>query len=134
MRQKLRIVYLFAMLGLMVANAQAETTEESAGKFPRQSLFTKRTTLPSNTVDTHVIRVQFPKGYKTPVHTHEGPGPRYVLKGKLKVEDSGETKVYSAGEVFWETGAAMTVENVDTSTAEILIFELTPVKSDDSMK
>ena len=43
MKQKLRIVYLFAMLGLMVANAQAETTEESAGKFTRQSLFTKRT-------------------------------------------------------------------------------------------
>jgi quercetin dioxygenase-like cupin family protein len=78
--------------------------------------------------------MQFPKGYKTPVHTHEGPGPRYVLKGKLKVEDSGETQIYGAGEVFWETGAAMTVENVDTSTAEILIFELTPVKSDDSMK
>jgi quercetin dioxygenase-like cupin family protein len=134
MRQKLRIMYLFAMLGLMVANAQAETTEKSAGKFTRQSLYTKRAALPSSTMDTHVIRVQFPKGYKTPVHTHEGSGPRYVLKGKLKVEDSGETKVYGAGEVFWETGAAMTVENVGTSTAEILIFELAPVKSDGSMK
>ena len=133
MRQKLRIAFL-VMLGLVLVSAQAETTEKSAGKFIRQSLFTKRATLPSNTLDTRVVRVQFPKGYKTPEHTHEGPGPRYVLKGKLKVEDSGETKVYSAGDVFWETGAVMTVENVGTGKAEILIFELAPVKSEDSKK
>jgi quercetin dioxygenase-like cupin family protein len=73
--------------------------------------------------------VQFPKGYKTPLHTHEGPGPRYVLKGKLKVEDGGQSNVFSPGEVFWETGAEMTVENVGKGEAEIIIFEMAPAKT-----
>ena len=119
-----------AMLGLAALDAVAENTAESHGKLSRQSLFKKRATLPSNTVDANVIRVYFPKGYKTPLHTHEGPGPRYVLKGRLKVEDSGETNVFGPGDVFWETGAAMTVENVGGGEAEILIFELAPVKGD----
>lgn len=134
MKQKIRFIYLVAVLGLIVFEAQAENAPESTNKFSRQSLFKKRTTLPSNTVDTNVIHVKFPKGYKTPVHTHEGPGPRYVIKGKLSVEDNGETNVYGPGKVFWETGAAMTVENIGATEAEILIFELAPVAADKPMK
>jgi quercetin dioxygenase-like cupin family protein len=88
----------------------------------------KRVTLTSNSVDSKVIRVQFPKGYKTPAHTHEGPGPRYVVKGKLRVEDNGESNVFSAGEIFWETGGLMTVENIGDDQAEIIIFEMVAVK------
>jgi quercetin dioxygenase-like cupin family protein len=79
-------------------------------------------------VESRVIRVQFPSGYKTPLHTHEGPGPRYVLKGRLRVEDSGQIQVYGPGDVFWETGAAMTVENISGGDAELVIFELAPPK------
>ncbi len=85
-------------------------------------------TLTANTVESKVIRVQFPQGYKTPLHTHEGPGPRYVVKGKLRVEDGGESHVFNTGEVFWETGQAMTVENIGEGEAEIIIFEMAPVK------
>jgi quercetin dioxygenase-like cupin family protein len=70
--------------------------------------------------------VHFPSGYKTPMHTHEGPGPRYVLKGKVRVEDNGKTQVYGPGDVFWETGAAMTVQSVSGDDAEMVIFEIAP--------
>lgn len=95
---------------------------------PRQVLLKKRVDLPANQVQTNVIRVKFPSGYKTPLHTHEGPGPRYVLKGRLKVEDAGETHTYGSGDVFWESGQAMTVENIGGGDAEIVIFELAPAK------
>ncbi|QSA97470.1 cupin domain-containing protein [Methylococcus sp. EFPC2] len=104
--------------------------EEFQPALSRELLLEKAVTLPSNSVTTKLIRVQFPSGYKTPVHTHDGPGPRYVLKGKLRVEDAGESRVYGPGDVFWETGAAMTVESVGGGDAEIVIFELAPPKSE----
>lgn len=94
----------------------------------RQLLLNKEVTLPSNTVVTNLIRVQFPSGYKTPLHTHEGQGPRYVLKGRIKIVDAGSSTVYTQGDVFWETGQEMTVENIGGGDAEIVIFELAPVK------
>lgn len=94
----------------------------------RSTLLQKNVELPSNAINAKVIKVTFPPAFKTPLHTHEGPGPRYIIKGKLKVVDNGSTKTYSAGEVFWETGAEMTVENITQDTAEIVIFEMAPVK------
>lgn len=112
--------------GLLFANGPVLAGES---KFSRELLLKKPVTLPSQNIETHVIRVTFPKGYKTPLHTHEGPGPRYVLKGKLKVVDAGETKEYGQGEVFWETGSEMTVENVGSGEAAIVIFEMAPSKT-----
>ncbi|MFO1418974.1 MAG: cupin domain-containing protein [Methylotetracoccus sp.] len=91
---------------------------------PRQVLMEKATELPSNRVNARVVRVAFPKGYKSPLHTHEGPGPRYVLKGKVRIEESGQINTYGPGEVFWETGQWMTVENVGEDEAVMIIFEL----------
>jgi quercetin dioxygenase-like cupin family protein len=124
-----RIFYLASTLGLFLATSPAANAEESSAKFSRELLLKKHVTLAAKEVDTNVIRVQFPKGYKTPLHTHEGPGPRYVLKGKLKVEDGGQSNVFGPGEVFWETGAEMTVENVGKGEAEIIIFEMAPAKT-----
>ncbi|MBD9362851.1 cupin domain-containing protein [Methylomonas fluvii] len=128
MQQSIRVCYLFAVSGLLTCLAPFAQADEAASKFSRDMLMTKPVTLPSKDVETHVLRVRFPKGYKTPLHTHEGPGPRYVVMGKLKVVDDGETKVYNQGEVFWETGAEMTVENVGKGEAEIIIFELAAAK------
>lgn len=124
-----RIFYQASALGLFLAASPAANAEESSTKFSRELLLKKHVTLAAKEVDTNVIRVQFPKGYKTPLHTHEGPGPRYVLKGKLKVEDGGQSNVFGPGEVFWETGAEMTVENVGKGEAEIIIFEMAPAKT-----
>jgi quercetin dioxygenase-like cupin family protein len=124
-----RVSYLTSALALLVSVSPLVSADESASKFSRELLLKKPISLTSKEVESHVLRVQFPKGYKTPLHTHEGPGPRYVVRGKLQVEDDGQTKVYSQGEVFWETGAEMTVENVGKGEAEIIIFELAPAKS-----
>lgn len=124
-----RIFYLAVALGLFLATSLAANAEESSAKFSRELLLKKHVTLAAKEVDTNVIRVRFPKGYKTPLHTHEGPGPRYVLKGKLRVEDGGQSNVFGPGDVFWETGAEMTVENVGKGEAEIIIFEMAPAKT-----
>ncbi len=94
----------------------------------RTVLLEKKLELPSPSIDAKMIKVTFPFGFKTPWHTHEGPGPRYVVKGTLKVVEHGKASTYSAGEVFWETGELMSVENVGDDAAELIIFELAPVK------
>ncbi len=97
-------------------------------KINRTVLLENKLELPSNNVNAKIIRVTFPPAFKTPWHTHEGPGPRYVVKGKLKVVEGGKTDTFSAGEVFWESGHLMSVENIGEDSAEIIIFELAPVK------
>jgi len=114
--------------GLLSSTAFAANNDLSPSSLMRQILLKKNVTLPANTIESKVIRVTFPQGFKTPVHTHEGPGPRYVVKGRLRVEDAGESHVFNAREVFWETGEAMTVENIGGGEAEIIIFEMAPAK------
>lgn len=94
----------------------------------RQTLMNKIVQAPAATLETHVIRVQFPPGFKSAEHTHDGPGPRYVVSGRVRVEDSGVTKDFGPGDVFWETGGPMTIANIGGSDAEMVIFELAPAK------
>ena len=129
MKSPLSALCWLSLSGLLWSFSQGVLADEVKGAFSRESLLKKHVTLSSREIDSHVIRVRFPKAYKTPLHTHEGPGPRYVLKGKLKVEDGGQSKVYGQGEVFWETGEAMTIENVGKGEAEIIIFEMIPIKT-----
>ena len=129
MKHTRRLLYLASSF-LLLAIGQVAHADESVAKFSRELLLKKHVSLPAKDIDTNVIRVKFPKAYKTPLHTHEGPGPRYVLKGKLKIEDNGQTNIYGQGEVFWETGAEMTVENVGKGEAEIIIFEMAPAKKE----
>lgn len=125
MSRKRFFLHFIPLLGLPCFGAGSAAAQEPAAA-SRQLLLQKAVTLPANTVETRLIRVQFPPGYKTPLHTHEGPGPRYVLKGRLRVEDAGERREYGAGDVFWETGGPMTAENIGGSDAELVIFELAP--------
>jgi quercetin dioxygenase-like cupin family protein len=94
----------------------------------RAVLLENKVELPSNNVNAKVMRVTFPPAFKTSWHTHEGPGPRYVVKGKLKVVEGGKTNTYSVGDVFWESGHLMSVENMGEDAAELIIFELAPAK------
>lgn len=95
---------------------------------PRKVLLEQGLDLPINKVNAKVVRVIFPQGYKTPLHTHEGPGPRYVLRGKVKIEEGGQVHEYGPGEVFWESGQWMTAENVGEGEAEMVIVELASPK------
>jgi quercetin dioxygenase-like cupin family protein len=118
---------LVTFTALLSFNIKIVSAQEKPA-FDKTILLENKVELPSNNVNAKVIRVTFPPAFKTPWHTHEGPGPRYVVKGKLKVVEGGKTNTYAAGDVFWESGNLMSVENLGGDSAELIIFELVPVK------
>ena len=91
-------------------------------------LFEKVVDLPSKRVNVVVRHVTLPGGFKTPAQTHEGPGPRYVLEGTTEIVADKTTRTYAAGEVFWESGALMTSENLGDVRTELVSFQLLPVE------
>ena len=118
------LVWLTSLLFIHIKTVSAQENPT----FDRTVLLENKVELPSNNVNAKVIRVIFPPAFKTPWHTHEGPGPRYVVKGKLKVVEDGKTNTYAVGDVFWETGHLMSVENIGEDSAELIIFELVSEK------
>jgi quercetin dioxygenase-like cupin family protein len=114
----LTAIFLF---NIKIVSAQEKPT------LNRTILLENKVELSSNNINAKVIRVTFPPAFKTPWHTHQGPGPRYVVKGKLKVVEGGKTNTYSVGQVFWESGHLMSVENMGEDSAELIIFELAAV-------
>ena len=118
------------LMGFGALSLMSVTTAAAAEKpaMKREVLLKNKVTLPSNMITGKVIRVTFPTNFKTPRHSHEGPGPRYVVKGTVQVVEGDHTGIYSAGDVFWESGQSMTVDNVGGEPAEIIIFELAPAQ------
>lgn len=121
-----RFFLAVVLLLLLFMVVEAVSADESKSGLIRTPLLENTVELPSKSVNAKVIRVTFPPAFKTPWHTHEGPGPRYVVKGKLKVTEDGKVNTYGIGEVFWESGKLMQVENVGKETAELIIFEMVP--------
>ncbi len=119
---RLAIVLLSVLM--MAGPLQAEKLLPS-----QEVLLAKPVTLAANQIVARVIRIEFPVGFKTPKHIHEGPGPRYVLMGKVKIVDKDGERVYHPGEVFWETGEPMLAENAADTETVLLIFEMTPQKT-----
>lgn len=113
-------------------SATAGEPVEEALKSTSEVLLERMTELASNQVHVKVRHVTFDVGFKTPEHTHTGPGARYVLKGMVEVREAGEIQTVRAGEVFWETGVPMTAENVGDGEAEIIIVELLPVEEENA--
>ena len=124
---KLAKIIQVMLAALLLINIYAVSAQEKP-TLNRTVLLENKVELPGNNVNAKVIRVTFPPAFKTPWHTHEGPGPRYVVKGKLKVVEGGKTNTYFVGDVFWETGHLMSVENIGEDSAELIIFELAPKK------
>lgn len=116
----LAITLLTTLLSTAVVSA------EETPMPPKETLLEKSVELSSNKINAQVFRILLPKGFKTPQHIHNGPGPRYVVKGRVKIEEGGQTQEYGPGQVFWESGAVMTAENVSDGEAELLIFEIAP--------
>jgi len=82
------VLFVVMCLGSLPLTARAQ------GNMPQKVLFEQVVELPSKNVNVKIRRVTFPSGFKTPEHTHEGPGPRYVLRGSSKsskVESRGRT-------------------------------------------
>jgi len=99
---------------------------DASASMSKELLFENNTALQSNRIHAKMIRVTFPPLYKSPWHTHQGPGPRYILKGSLKITEGKQVNTYSAGEVFWESGKRMRAENLSNKEAELVLFELVP--------
>jgi len=124
--QSVKVIRI-TLAALLLINVYAVSAQEKP-TLNRTVLLENKVELPSNDVNAKVIRVTFPPAFKTPWHTHEGPGPRYIVKGKLKVIEEGKTNIYSTGDVFWESGHLMSVENMGEDPAELIIFELATIK------
>jgi quercetin dioxygenase-like cupin family protein len=118
--------FLVTLTAVFLINIKIVSAQEKPS-LNRAILLENKVELPNNNINATVIRVTFPPAFKTPWHTHQGPGPRYVVKGKLKVVEGGKTNIYSVGDVFWESGQLMSVENLGEDSAELIIFELAPV-------
>jgi quercetin dioxygenase-like cupin family protein len=119
-----RILGLLIPASLAIVGASKPVLAKENSDIQRTVLLQQNVDLPSLNVNSKVIRVNFPVGVKTPRHTHDGPGPRYVVKGTLQVVEGDKTGIYSEGEVFWESGQSMTVENIGGVPAELIIFEM----------
>ncbi|MDD5319648.1 MAG: cupin domain-containing protein [Methylococcales bacterium] len=119
--------FLVMLTALLCINIRTISAQEKP-TLDRTLLLEKKVELPNNNINAKIIRVTFPPAFKTPWHSHEGPGPRYVVKGKLKVVEGGKPSTYSVGDVFWESGNLMSVENIGEDSAELIIFELAPAK------
>lgn len=128
LRSPARFFVAVALILLLFFVVEAVSADDAKPGLIRTPLLANDVELPNKNINAKVIRVTFPPHYKTPWHTHEGPGPRYVVRGKFEVTDNGTVKTYSSGEVFWETGAKMAIQNKSDQTAELIIFELVPQK------
>jgi quercetin dioxygenase-like cupin family protein len=129
---KLAALPLFlTAFALTSAPIHAEETPEAqpAPMPPKQTLLEQPIDLNTSKIQASVFRLTLPKGFKTPQHVHDGPGPRYVVKGRVKIEEAGQTAEYGPGQVFWETGGVMTAENISEGEAELIIFEVSPRKA-----
>jgi quercetin dioxygenase-like cupin family protein len=124
----LTLISLLLMSFISMGIGSLPITAQAQGKVEQEVLFEKDIELPDKNVQVKIRRVKFPVGYKTPEHTHKGPGPRYILKGKLEVIEGGVTGTFGPGEVFWESGIPMTAENVADEETELIIIELLPAK------
>jgi len=114
--------------GALIAAGFSALAQQQDLKSEVTVLFEQETELASNKVKVVVKRGLLPAGYKSPVHTHKGPGVRYVFRGTLRIDEHDYTGDFSAGQVYWESGHPMTAETISAEDAEILIVELQPVE------
>ena len=126
-RSPYRFFIAVILIVLLFFVVEAVSADEGGGAKPiRVPILENAVELPGKNINAKVIRVTFPPHYKTPWHTHDGPGPRYIVRGQFEVTDNGTVKTYGTGEVFWETGAKMAIQNISDQTAELIIFEMAP--------
>lgn len=115
------IIVLFALF-----TRAAFAAEFSPPGAPTHNLLEHELELHANKLKARVVRINLPPGFNSPLYIHEVPGPRYVVKGQVKIEEGAEAHVYGPTGVFWESGRWMRIENVGSEEAELLAVELTP--------
>ncbi len=93
----------------------------------KEKLISRPVELPDSQFNILVRTIEWPVGYKSDPHTHKGPGPRYVLSGKVRIDDQGKVNEYTSGQSFWHPGGfAHTAENIANEPTKVLIVEMLP--------
>lgn len=114
---------LFAGLVLMCC-IDAIAAENSP--LPQQLLGEESMDLSSAKVKVRVIKLTLAKGWKVKTRIHPIPGPRYVLKGRVRIATDDKAEEFGPGQLFWETGAQYLSENVSDSEVDLLVTEMIP--------
>lgn len=89
---------------------------------------------PGGRLKVRVLKVSLPKKLKQFAKIYPAPGPRYVLKGRLRITVVGKTEEFGPGQLFWESGIQALSENISDTEAEILVTETTPESSPSKAK
>jgi quercetin dioxygenase-like cupin family protein len=69
-------------------------------------------------------RIDFPLGGIARLHTHPGPGIRYLLQGEIEVEVEGRASFYGAGGAWFESGPDPVVARASNHLATSFIRAL----------
>jgi len=71
-------------------------------------------------------RVSFPKGGVAYTHIHQGPGIRYCLEGRIRIETEGRVNSYGPGEAWFEGGSSpvLAPTSPDLETSFVRCFVL----------
>jgi len=121
--------FLLSTLAIAYAISAHNFAVASTEKPIKEVLIDRAVELPNKDFNILVRTVEWPVGYKSALHTHKGPGPRYVLSGNVKIDDNGKIGEYNAGESFWHPGGfPHTAENIADEPSKVLIIELLPKK------
>ena len=123
----LLLVALFCAVGYSSAQQQVERKGlKSTVKFEGPADFGFLSEL-SGKYKLRVTEVTIEPGGYVGEHNHVGPGIRYLAAGELTFVEEGKTRIYKAGDYFYETGAITNKASSTGSTPVVnLIFEILP--------
>ena len=82
--------------------------------------------LSASKVKVRVIKLTLAKGWKVASRIHPIPGPRYVLKGRVRIATDAKADEFGPGQLFWETGSQYLSENISDSEVDLLVMEMLP--------
>ena len=81
---------------------------------------------PSSAWIVRCDRIDFPLGGIAYLHTHPGPGIRYLLQGEIEIQTEGRSSVYAPGGAWCESGAdpvyAVASQHRETAFVRVLLL------------
>jgi quercetin dioxygenase-like cupin family protein len=117
------LIKLFAAIPLIFC---LDATAAETATLPQQLLGEQSMDLSAPNVKVRVIKLTLPKGWKIATRIHPIPGPRYVLKGRVRIATDVKAEEFGPGQLFWETGSQYLSENVSDSEVDLLVMEMLP--------
>src|SRR5262245_48266907 len=116
-RDAVSAVAVFAGLIAAAQDAEAQTPPPAA---PRTPIKFDLPNLAMDDWEVTISHVDFPPGRMGSAHKHAGFVLAYVLKGEVmtRISDQGPSKIYKAGEMFFEPPGSVHEESGNPSKTE----------------